>query len=213
MREARWSGCLLIGGAVTFWTSWVLMPGVGITDAALILDLVSQSRHSVLISSVLQLCSAALLAVALPGLAWAFSKKRTPWISVGVILLSLGVCGDAADTIFHMMAYEMVGPGAERAQMVPVYQRMQEFDLLFLLPMIFAFFLGGLSLAVGIARAGLVSWWNPGLYGVALAVGILGAQIVRALGQSGRVVGLMVLALVSVSLAWLGIALTRVSVE
>src|SRR5262245_45374409 len=130
--DTRWTGALLTMAAVSFWTSWALMPGVGVTDAERILVLVSGQPRSVLASSTLQLLSAAFFALAIPVLARQFLPLRSKWAAVGTAMLAIGACGNAADAIFHQIAYEMVGPGAERAQMVPVFQRMQSFDLLFL---------------------------------------------------------------------------------
>ncbi|MFN0104805.1 MAG: hypothetical protein ACKV2U_22315 [Bryobacteraceae bacterium] len=42
----RISGLLLIAAAILFWLSWLLMPGVGIADAKLILQLVSAGRKA-----------------------------------------------------------------------------------------------------------------------------------------------------------------------
>jgi len=39
MEKPTWlTSIVLIGGAVSFWSSWLLMPGVGVTDAAKILN-------------------------------------------------------------------------------------------------------------------------------------------------------------------------------
>ena len=207
----RWTGAFLMLAAVSFWLSWALMPGVGVTDAERILALVSGQPQSVLVSSTLQLLSAALFALSIPGLARLLPPSRSKWAAVGTTLLAIGACGDAADAIFHQIAYEMVGPNAERAQMVPVFQRMQSFDLLFLLPMIAAFFGGCIALAVGMAREKIASYWNPRLYALALCVAVIGGPMASTIGLTGRAIGLTVLGLLSVSVAWMGVALLRKS--
>jgi len=74
-------------GAVCFWTSWLLMPGIGVTDAARILTLVSAQPHRVLASSVVQLLSAALFSLAVPGLARRFQAEKNVWMRPGTALL------------------------------------------------------------------------------------------------------------------------------
>lgn len=177
------------------------------TDAERILSLVSEQPTSVLLSSILQLLSAALFALAIPGLARLSPPARNRWVSVGVSLLAVGACGDAADAIFHQIAYEMVGPGVDRAAMTLVLQRLQSFDLLFLLPMIAAFLAGCIALAIGMAREKIVSRWNPMLYVLALGVAVIGGPLASTIGLTGRTIGLTVLGLLSVSVAFMGVAL------
>ena len=203
------SGALLAAGACVFWISWALMPGVGITDAARILELVAANRDRVLLSSVLQLASAGLFALALPGLARRFAPSRNKWGAAGVALVAMGACGDAADAIYHQVAYEMTGPGVGRAAMVAPFQRMQSVDLRYLAPLVAAFFLGSTALAIGAMRESIVPKWNPLLYAGAFAVAIVTGPRAQAFGATGRFVGLIVLALVSISLAWIGASLAR----
>jgi hypothetical protein len=146
------AGFSLLLAAVTFWIAWVLMPGVGITDAALILQLVSENRNQVLLSSVIQLLSSACFAPLPFALMAVMHRKNSTMLVAGTILLLIGAMGVAADAIFHLLAYEMVGPGTERPQMLLVMRRMQEVDLLWILPLIGAFFIGAVLLAIGLGR-------------------------------------------------------------
>jgi hypothetical protein len=203
--NVRWAGWMLPVAAVCFWTSWVLMPGVGVTDAATILRLVGAQPEQVLASSVLQLLSAALLAAAIPGLALCFCALGGRWGQCSVVLLALGACGNATDAIYHQLAYEMVRPGVDQAAMLPVMQRMQSVDLLFLLPLIFAFLIGCVGLAVGSAQSGIVAKGNPLLYVLCLLTIVLG----RVLGVPGRTIGLTGLGLLSLSLGWIGVAIGK----
>src|SRR5215470_18829682 len=57
---SRNTGLLLIAAATLFWLSWWLMPGVGVTDAAEIFNLVGSRRPYVMLSVITQLLSAAL---------------------------------------------------------------------------------------------------------------------------------------------------------
>jgi hypothetical protein len=130
-----------------------------------------------------------------------------------VILLAVGACGDAADAIYHQLAYEMVRAGVNQAAMLPVMQRMQTADLMYLLPLIAAFLVGCVVLAVAAAQLGIVSKWNPMLYVlfVIVAIGVNGLDSGFGVVVSGRAIGLTCLGLLSFSLAWLGLAIRRLS--
>jgi hypothetical protein len=201
------TGALLIAAAITFWVGWLLMPGVGITDAALILDAVGSHRGEVLTSSILHLLCGALFALAIPGLA-AIAKGSNRALAAAPSLLAVGACAIAADAIFHFVAYEMTAPGVDRAAMLPVMVQLQTTDLRYLLPLVLALFLGAGALAGGASRAGLVSRWNPRLHGIAFATAVAGGVLLGPRG-GGRLVGLTFLALVSASIAWVGAAVLR----
>ena len=185
------------------------MPGVGITDAQRILDLVGQQRSRVAFSVALQLLSAACYAPALtgvlaqPGLG---SDRRVRW---GAVLLLIGAMGSAADAIFHLLALAMTSPGLERTAFVALMQVVQGPGLRFVLPLIAAFFVGSVWLSVALARRRLVSRWNPGLHGLALAIGVVGGFLAPRAGIAARTVGLAVLAVVAGAQAWAGVALGR----
>ena len=203
----RTTGAQLIAAAIAFWIGWLLMPGVGITDAAVILDAVGAHRDAVLASSILHLICAALFALAIPGLGrWAEGRGRV--LAAAASLLAIGACAIAADAIFHLAAYEMTAPGVDRAAMLPVMVQLQTTDLRYLMPFVVALFLGAGALAGGASRAGHVSRWNPRLHGIAFAVAIIGGLTLGPRG-GGRLVGLAFLALVSASIAWVGAALLR----
>ena len=210
-KTIRLKGTVLTVGAICFWASWLLMPGVGVTEATAILRLVSTQPQAVLVSSVLQLLSAALFALAVPGLAWRFNAERNSWIRAASFLLAVGACGVAADAIYHQLAYEMVRPGIDQAAMLPVLQKMQSVDLLYVLPMILAFLLGCLALAIGAAREEIVPKANPLLYGLAIAIALAGRIFGKSIGISARMVGLICLAFLSGSIAWIGIAIWKMS--
>ena len=201
----RSTGWILTAGAICFWSSWALMPGVGVTDAAVILRLVGAQPQQVMVSAMLQLLSAALFALAIPGLALRFFVSKNSWGRTAAVLLAVGACGDAADAIYHQLAYEMVRPGVDQAAMLPVMQRMQSTDLLYLLPMIAAFLLGCVALAISAWRLRLLSVWNPLLYALCPLV-VLGGRIA---GVPGRTIGLTCLGLLSASVAWIGIVSAR----
>jgi hypothetical protein len=205
----RLTGLLLTAAAGCFWISWLLMPAVGITDARKILMLVSSQPRQVLISAALQLLSAGLFALVIPGLARGFRATQNWWAYVAPALLALGACGDAADAVYHQLAYEMVRPGVDQTAMIQVMQRMQSVDLVYLVPMIGAFLLGCVALSIAAAEAQIVPRWNPLLYCLALAVAFLGGLWGETFGVTGRMVGLTSLGLLSISVASVGLALWK----
>ena len=94
----------LTAAATLFWVSWLLMPGVGVTDADQIFDLVSSQRTLVLASVIVQLLSAALYA---PGLMAAISRASDgapAAVRRGASLLLIGAMGSAADAVLHLLA-------------------------------------------------------------------------------------------------------------
>jgi hypothetical protein len=206
--DRRFVAAMLTGTAACFWTGWMLMPGVGITDAGTILTLVAMHPDRVLVSALLQLASAALLALAIPGLATRFVGRDRRWGALATGLLSVGACGDAADAIYHQLAYEMVRPGVDANAMLPVMQRMQSFDLLFLLPMITAFLFGCVALSVSAARLKIVSRWNPFLYVTIVTLTVAGSRL-AADAHLERMLALLCLGLLAASLAWIAIGLMR----
>lgn len=79
----RTGGLLLILAAALFWLSWLLMPGVGVTNPAEIFHLVAGQRSAVLISVVTQFASAALYVPALLAISIAFSRTSSPGVHWG----------------------------------------------------------------------------------------------------------------------------------
>lgn len=205
----RFAGVSLFAAAALFWLSWLLMPGVGITDAGRILELVGQHAGCVRVSVIAQLLSAACYAPALVGIVATRHLRRQRAIRAGAILLSIGAMGSAADAVFHLLAVEMVGAGIDRAAVLPVMERMQGAGLLLIAPLILAFFVGSWVLALGFVRAGVVPRGNPRLIVLALALAVIGGPLAAGSAGLARAVGLAVLGLVSASQAWLGLALWR----
>ena len=205
--SSRLAGASLVAAAALFWLSWLLMPGVGITDAGRILELVGQHSGRVRASVVAQLLSAACYAPALVGIVATRRLRRQRQVRAGAILLSIGAMGSAADAVFHLLAAEMVGPGIDRAAMLPLMERMQGGGLLLIAPLILAFFVGSGVLALGFARAGVVPRGNPILLLLAVALAVVGGSLAAGNPGAARVVGLAVLGLVSASQAWLGFGL------
>jgi hypothetical protein len=103
----------------------------------------------------------------------------------------------------------MVRPGIDRSAVLPLMERMQGAGLLFIAPLIAAFFLGSWLLSLGCVRADVLPRTQLGCFGLALAVGVLGGALAAGDGPAARAVGLAVLASVSSGQAWIGFALRR----
>jgi hypothetical protein len=203
----RASGRWLIAASVLFWLAWALMPGVGVTDARQILERVALQRDAVWLSAALQLLSAACFAPPVVALGAIGHERGRPTLVWGAVLLAIGAMGSAADAIFHLLAYYMTAPGTDVAAMLPLMARMQGPGLALLAPLLLAFSAGAATLAIGCWRAGMVSGRNPCLHAVALAVALCAPLAVRVDPSLARVVGLIVLFLISTSLAGIGRAL------
>jgi hypothetical protein len=202
---SRATGVALVLASAGFWLSWSLMPGVGITDTAQIFARVAAHRASVLASVTLQLASAAAYAPAAAGIlgsAWARASRA---VRTGALLLLVGAMGSAADAIFHLVAYEMTAPGIDTDAMVPVMIRLQGPDLVFILPLVAAFFAAHAVLAAALRRRGRFARAGFAAIVAAPAVAALGAVATRGGLVAGRVAGLATLAAVAGSLALVGI--------
>lgn len=203
------SGWLLMTAATLFWVSWLLMPGVGVTDPAQIFELVSSQRALVAISVVAQLLSAVVYVPALMSVVRNADLGRVGLVRWGAGLLLVGAMGSAADAVLHLLAYAMTAPNLDRESLIPVMAFMQGPGLVLLAPLILSFFLGGAVLSVGLSRIGMVSRWNPRLHLIAAIAAPIGGALASSQFISTRLVGLAVLAIVSGAQAWVGIALSR----
>ena len=193
----------LIAAALLFWIAWALMPGVGVTDAAQILDTVGMRQETVKLSVILQLASAVCYAPGAVSLALRAHAERARGLVAGAVLLLVGAMGSAADSVFHWLAVEMTAPGVSRGAMLPVMARMQGPALVVVAPLIAAFFLGTWVLAVTAARA---RWVPRACAALALLSPLVIA--VRAIpGVGARTAGLLFLACVCASQAWIALGL------
>ena len=203
------SGVWLAAAAALFWVSWLLMPGVGVTDAAQIFSLVSTQRSLVLTSVILQLASAVLYVPALVGTASDRDGTAAKAIGWGARLLLVGAMGSAADAVLHLLAYAMTAPELDMRTIVAVMTFMQGQGLVLLTPLILSFFVGGAMLSFALRNAGVVSSWNLGCHGLAVLVAIAGGALASGGIVSARLVGLTALGLVSGAQVWAGIALAK----
>jgi hypothetical protein len=207
MMPPRLSGACLVVAAALFWLAWFLMPEPGTTNAAFILQAIAQQRVSVLLSALAQTGCAVAVVLALSSL----TPPRSRLVTVGVVLTLVGALGNAADAVYHQMAYEMTAPDVDRAAMLPVMTRMQTEQVWLLVPLLLSFFPGVACLCLGLARAGLAPVNVGRLFAVALAVGLVGGGAGVILGISPRPMTMAALALFSGALGWTGWTLGRAS--
>lgn len=198
------AGACLIGAGVSFWLAWFLMPLPGTTDAAFILEQVALTRGSVFASVAVQLVSSALLVPGVLGVVQATPLRESRSAFLAASLVGIGATGFAADAIYHLLAAEMVAPGVSREAMLPVMERFQSADLVFIVPQLLALVVGVAWLALLAARAGAASRWTPRLLALALVVAVAGGAAARAFGGGRRAVALGALALFSLAIAELG---------
>ena len=209
----RFGGACLVGAAFAFWLTWLLMPMPGTTDVAFILEQVGATPERVWCSVALQIVCSALFVPGLLAFVSAPELRGSPLAFASASLAGIGATGFAADAIYHLLAYEMVRPGIARDAMVPLMTRFQTADLIFVAPQLLALLLGLGLASLAAARAHLVPRANPFLYLAALVLAIGGGGLAGAIGQGRRAVALGVLALISLAVAWVGVALARGATE
>jgi len=185
------------------------MPGVGVTDAAQIFELVARKRWSVMLSVITQLLSAALYIPALLGISWGMRQTSNAGVRWGTGLLLLGAMGSAIDAVFHLVAYAMTMPGLEPSSLLKVMAFMQGPGLRLVAPFILGFFVGGVFLSIALVKSGAVSKASAYMYPIALGIAVLGGAAASGGILPSRVVGLSVLGAVSISQALVGFELSR----
>jgi hypothetical protein len=204
------AGAWLAIAAGGFWLSWLLMPGVGVTDTSTIFALVGQHRRQVYASVILQLLSAAAYAPSVLGLVASSQTSHPKTMRFGCALLLVGAMGSAADAIFHLVAVEMTAPGIDRAAMATVMRRLQGPDLRLLLPFVAALFIGHVVVVAARSKADWGARCAFWLLACSPALAGFSATLARFEWVSNRVVGLTVLGIFSSSLALVGLSMARV---
>jgi hypothetical protein len=202
----RNAGLLFIVAAALFWFSWFLMPGVGVTDAARIFELVGHKRASVMLSVVTQLLSSALYVPALLGISGAMSSVYGAGVRWGTGLLLVGAMGSAMDAVFHLLAYAMTAPGLEPTSLLRVMAFMQGPALRIVGPFIVSFFLGVVFLSIGLRKKGAISKASEYLQMTALGIVVAGSASGGIVSK--RAVGLLVLGAISMAQAAIGFELS-----
>jgi hypothetical protein len=205
MSQRSIGGASFILSATFFWLTWFLMPEPGTTDAAFILQAIAEQRGHVLLSAILQtICAVAIVLGVL-----AIRPPHSRLVLIGIVLTLVGALGNAADAVYHQMAYEMTAPDVDRAAMFPVMTRMQTQQVWLLVPLLLSFLPGVACLCIGLAREGRGPSGVGRLFASALAVGLAGAVAARTFGISPRPLTMTALALFSGAIGWTGWTMWR----
>jgi hypothetical protein len=199
----------LIAAAASFWFAWLLMPGVGVTDAGEIFALVGSQRGLVAASVLVQLSSAVLYVPAMVGILSQRKLAAARGVRGAAALLLIGAMGSAADAVLHLLAFAMTAPGVDTHAMTPVMMFMQGPGLILLAPILSCFFAGGIRLSIALGRAGFAPKHTSWLHYAGLVVVLLGAALASKGLVPARVVGWLFLGCVSAAQAWVGLALYR----
>jgi hypothetical protein len=117
--------------------------------------------------------------------------------------------GSAIDAVFHLLAYAMTMPGLEPSSLLKVMAFMQGPGLRLVEPFILGFFAGGILLSIAFAKSGAVSKASAYMYPIALGIAVVGGPAASAGFLPSRIVGLSVLAAVSISQVLIGFELSR----
>jgi hypothetical protein len=100
----------------------------------------------------------------------------------GIILLGIGAMGMCSDAFFHLLAWFMTDDTVNRnADVVKVMEFMQTDGIIFLLPLMLPFFIGGPLLAWGLHKQHTISDKPVWLFSAAFIVGIVSTLITKVL--------------------------------
>ncbi len=204
---SRSAGLYFVVASIAFWSCWALMPGLGVTDTAMIFALVRGHRPNVHASVVLQLVSAAAYVPGLTAILVSNRARESGAVYAGCVLLATGAMGSAADAIFHLVAYEMTAPGIAAEAVAPVMRQLQGPDLALLLPFVAAFFVGHALLVVGLRTRGPVARFGVPILLAAPLIALVGAPIARSGILPGRFIGLGALGAMNASMIAVGVSM------
>jgi len=205
--RTRFSALALMIGAGTFWLAWFLMPDAGTNDPSHILDVVRASHTAVWWSVLVQLVSCVAFVPAVLGLATVQGSQRSTATLVGGSLVLIGAMGMCADAFFHLVAYYMTAEGVTKEAVLAPMTLLQTEGIMFLVPLMIPFLVGGMIYAAGTRKAGLVSATPAWFFWMALVVVVVGAGVVSVTGQGRQMVALSFLGLVALGYGWIGFEL------
>lgn len=202
------AGGLLMLAAATFWISWFLMPDQGTADTLHILSIVKESREAVYSSVIIQIISSVLYLPALFLLTQAAVPQKHATLA-GLVLLGVGAMGMCADAFFHLLAYFMTDPAVNiQEDVVMVMNFMQSQGIVFLAPLLLAFFVGSLVLGIGLHKQAVISKIPQLIFVAAFVLGIAGGVVVnKFLGYGRPVLVLSILGLFAIGQALIGFEL------
>ena len=201
---ARFAPACQILASLLFAAAWYFVPSAGETDTLAIFRVVTPVRGEMLAAAILQLVAATLYVPAMVGIIRDRSVPYAAKLWRPAAVLIVGTLGLATDALDHLLAYAMTAPGVDQSAQVEVMEFMQGEGLLLIFPLIAAFFVGAVWLAVACTKAGAISRWNPALYAVAGVIGAGGAALAAADVVDGRTVGVLTMWVVAAAQLWLG---------
>lgn len=202
------TGLLFILASAGFWLGWFLMPDPGTTDTNHILTIVKQARTAVFSSVIIQVTSSVLYVVALALLTKICFPRNTTL--AGIALMLVGAMGMCADAFFHLLAWFMTDESINRGEdIVRVMYFMQTDGVVFLLPIMLPFFIGGPILAWGLFKQSYVSRRPFRVAGTAFMVAVAAVLFNEVAGFDGSGQELAPLALFSVAMALIGFELIK----
>ncbi len=204
------TGYLLILAAISFWISWFLMPDPGTTDTNHILNIVKQSRDSVLFSVIIQIISSVFYTIALFLLVKISSPQRNTLI--GIALLGIGAMGLCADAFFHLLAYFMTGESVNiQDDVVRVMNFMQTKGLIFLIPLLLPFFIGSLVLAIGLKKQDMISKTPKLIFVAVFLIGLISVVASKLYVYKGPIPIFAMLSIFAAGQAFIGFELVKLA--
>ena len=208
-KQKNITGWLLILAAITFWISWFLMPDPGTTDTQYILRAVKQVRINVLWSVITQIISSVLYVIALFKLTQVIHPLKKI-VLTGIILFGIGAMGLCADAFFHLLAYFMTDSSVNIQQdVIQVMEFMQTTGVVFLIPILLPFFIGGLVVSIGLQEQFTISKSAKVVFIVAFVIAIIGGVFTNAIHYTIPHLSILTLAIFACGQLLIGIGFIK----
>ncbi|HKN95213.1 MAG TPA: DUF4386 family protein [Thermoleophilaceae bacterium] len=192
-------GGSMIGSGVLGLAAAVVWPAMKSDDAAQ-LAVIAQHPSRFYLCTILILASSMLLVPALIGL-MRLSAERSPRLTnIGGTLSIFGALVAVGDSMTQLVTWQMVGHGADRAQMAALLHR---FDNVAGATLVFS--LGGIAIVVGMVLLSLALYRSRAVPAWAVA-GLVAGTLVEMVGFMAPSVGVLIVGSVVmlVPLCWIG---------
>src|SRR5262249_4457618 len=111
------------------------------------------------------------------------------------------------------IAYYMTAEGIAKEAVQAPMALLQTKGIVFLVPLMIPFLVGGIVYTMGLWKAGLISATPARFFWLAIIVAIVGSGVVSVIGQGRHVVALLFLGLVALGYGWIGFELLGASVS
>jgi hypothetical protein len=164
------TGISFIGVALAF-AAGAFVPSPDIGQPAAALAAVAAATERFLFGALMDLAYGILLVPALLGVARLPRGRGAQLTAIGAGMALFGNLGHFSIVSLELILRDMVGPGADRAQMLALLDRINnDTAILFILPMMLAYVVGAALMVVGLWRRQVISIW-PLLFSLT-AIGI-----------------------------------------